>query len=463
MNRYLVLGLAVVVVFGGAIVWGANDTFDTADDLGTLGEHGTLRAEDYSISPPSDVDFVKFYVSCRMEVTIETMGVGDADTVIELYDSSYDLIGEDDDSGSGYYSLIQMTLDPGLYYVKVFEYGQDDEISNYDIVISGGACLGSEPVTTGTGAVVAWIPYSDRDEEWAHMREVLNRAGIRFAEITATDRDSLERALAGAGCLIIPEQEEAEEDELEDLGYACRWVLRDFLDMGGLIVGLSYARGADDILRGARIVDFDDAENITNETVYVADPADPLVRGVDSSFTGRDGATDFVGVDSRAHVVVEDADGDPVVFWEEVEEGRLIMIGFDFYEYNDAMATILVNAVAGTVPCPTCTSCPVTIQALGSVPGRISITATMEPGDLDFWSFTVSSSTYVSIETITDGDTVIYLYDENWNFLAADDDSGSGTGSLIEEYLDRGTYYVLVLDFGTPESYDYRYRLEIEG
>lgn len=457
ISIYLVV---ILVIACGllSVVGAANNRFETADDMGTLTEGGTLRADDYDIVPPNDVDFLKFQVPCRMMVTIETTGPSGGDTVIELYDASRTLIERDDDGGAGYYSKIQRELPAGLYYVKVFEYGQNDEIYNYDVVITGGTC-----VDTRRGDIVAWIPYSDRDQEWAHTREALNRAGLgTIITVTSTDRSSLERALAGASYLLIPEQEEADEDELEDLGYEVRWVLRDFLAEGGTIVAMTFARGGDDILRGARIVDVYDAENITDETVYVSSPRDPLVRGISRSFTARDGSTDFSGVGAEAQVVVEDAEGDPVVFWQQVNEGLIIMIGFDFYEYNDAMAVVLANALGGGPP----QECPgaVTVSSLGSIPGRLSASATMAPGDLDFWFFQVTRRTYVRIETIiSEGDTVIYLYDQDWELIEADDDGGTNMGSRIDRSLDPGTYCVLVLDFGTPEEYTYRYTIEIEG
>ena len=452
------VSIIMLILYGFLpVVGAANEDFDIADDLGTLTEGGTLRANDYDIVPPTDVDTLKFQVACRMMVTIETSGPSGGDTVIELYDSSYTLIERDDDGGVGYYSKIQRELPAGLYYVKVFEYGQNDEIYNYDVVITGGTC-----VDDTRERIVAWIPYSDQDQEWAHTREALNRAGLGTITVTSTDRSSLERALAGASCLLIPEQEEADEDELEDLGYEVRWVLRDFLAEGGTIVAMTFARGGDDILRGARIVDVYDAENITDETVYVSSPSDPLVRGISRSFTARDGSTDFSGVSPEAQVVVEDAEGDPVVFWQQIDQGLIIMIGFDFYEYNDAMAVVLANALGGGSP----QECPgaVTVSSLGSIPGRLSASTTMAPGDLDFWFFQVTRRTYVRIETIiSEGDTVIYLYDQDWELIEADDDGGTNMGSRIDRSLAPGTYYVLVLDFGTPEEYSYTYTIEIEG
>ena len=132
----------LLMVVGAAVAVGfvlGNDTFDTADYLGELScGGGRLTANDYDIDPIGDVDFVKFYVPCSMTVTIETTGPSGGDTVIRLYDQYRNLIEEDDDDGTGYYSYISRTLSEGYYYVRVHEYGSDDTLYDYDIIIRGG-------------------------------------------------------------------------------------------------------------------------------------------------------------------------------------------------------------------------------------------------------------------------------------------------------------------------------------
>lgn len=83
-----------------------------------------------SIYPAGDVDWAQFTISQRSIVVVETSGPS-GDTVLELYDSSLRKIAEDDDSGSGYFSRINVTLDPGMYYIKVYEYGNNDPIQEY--------------------------------------------------------------------------------------------------------------------------------------------------------------------------------------------------------------------------------------------------------------------------------------------------------------------------------------------
>ena len=70
-------------------------------------------------------------------VFIELMS-DDFDSYLELYrgdsGAEYDLIGEDDDSGSGYNSRIERRLTAGRYYVVATSLGQE-EGGSYELVV----------------------------------------------------------------------------------------------------------------------------------------------------------------------------------------------------------------------------------------------------------------------------------------------------------------------------------------
>lgn len=191
--------------------------------------------------------------------------------------------------------------------------------------------------------ILAWIPFVRMTPEYDNVVEVL---GGRPAETSTTDPAELEALLADRTVLLIPEQYEAEEATLEDLGLAAARVLADFLARGGRIVGMTYSKGADDILRGAGLWDVVDGYDVTGAALAVAVSGHPLVEGVDARFDGADGSTDFSGLPDSAVVLVWDTfDKAPVVFTWETGGGAIIMLGFDLYAYEDATARIVRNAV----------------------------------------------------------------------------------------------------------------------
>ncbi len=85
----------------------------------------------HSIRPATDIDWAKFILTANSGILIETAG-DSSDTRMWLYDANLAEIEYDDDGGVGFFSLIYRScLGPGTYYVKVDEYGNDAEISNY--------------------------------------------------------------------------------------------------------------------------------------------------------------------------------------------------------------------------------------------------------------------------------------------------------------------------------------------
>lgn len=197
-------------------------------------------------------------------------------------------------------------------------------------------------------AVLSWIPYVRMTPEYDNIVTIL---GFRPDETQTLDPAELATLLVDYSVLVIPEQQQTDEGMLENLGQATAAVLSDFLARGGRIVGMTFAKGADDILRGAGLWTVSDDYNVTGATLGVAAPGDSLARGVPAEYEGSDGSTDFQGLPEDATVVVWDTyDEAPVVFRWETLGGTIVMLGFDAYAYTCATATLLCNAVGVPVP-----------------------------------------------------------------------------------------------------------------
>ncbi|MDR1971230.1 MAG: PPC domain-containing protein [Treponema sp.] len=93
-----------------------DDDFSSAKDI-TLGE-----GQRHTFSSGDDVDWVKFQVTQSGRYTITAVGInnrsGGLDTYIELYDSSRNLIDENDDGGDHLDAKLTLTLAPGTYYLS---------------------------------------------------------------------------------------------------------------------------------------------------------------------------------------------------------------------------------------------------------------------------------------------------------------------------------------------------------
>lgn len=120
---------------GGGDAFEPDDSFVQAKTLAP----GTSQAR--SIVPATDQDFVAFTLSFQAEVILETSGaIGD--TRMWLYNASQVELAFDDDDGAGLFSRIERSsanggpLPAGTYYVKIDEYGNNDELAAYNLSLS---------------------------------------------------------------------------------------------------------------------------------------------------------------------------------------------------------------------------------------------------------------------------------------------------------------------------------------
>ena len=86
--------------------------------LSSTGQQRTFHSAD-------DQDWVRLAVTQAGNYSITARGISDTalDTYLELYDSRSSLVGSDDDGGFGLDSNLQLYLNPGTYYIKVYQLG----------------------------------------------------------------------------------------------------------------------------------------------------------------------------------------------------------------------------------------------------------------------------------------------------------------------------------------------------
>lgn len=109
--------------------------------------------QNHSIVPADDIDWVRFSLSTETGITIGTSGVS-GDTRMWLYDSELNEIAFNDDDGQSSFSKITRSCDynplpAGIYYVKVDEYQNNNEIPNYTISLVEEICIGDETKPSG--------------------------------------------------------------------------------------------------------------------------------------------------------------------------------------------------------------------------------------------------------------------------------------------------------------------------
>jgi hypothetical protein len=110
-----------------------DNTSGTAFNLGSSSTTATGR----SISPGVDVDWFRFSLSTPQAIVLETLGNGNDDTVLTLYNSSLGFVAEDDDSGTNFFSRIQLgVLAAGTWYVTVESYNNESVVDGYSLTLT---------------------------------------------------------------------------------------------------------------------------------------------------------------------------------------------------------------------------------------------------------------------------------------------------------------------------------------
>ncbi|MCX6094792.1 MAG: pre-peptidase C-terminal domain-containing protein [Candidatus Bipolaricaulota bacterium] len=100
-------------------------------------------------------------------------------------------------------------------------------------------------------------------------------------------------------------------------------------------------------------------------------------------------------------------------------------------------------------------------DGLGAVPGSSCRSGAVLPaGDVDMYWFEVREQANVVIETRTDGDTLLSLYDSAGKLLAEDDDGGDGRASRLEGSIEVGTYVLVVYAYGANVVRSYEVWIE---
>lgn len=137
-----------LVTIGGSATC-SSDVYEPDDSDVTASTLAPNSSQTHSICPVGDEDWMQFTVTQDSNVMLETSGTS-GDTRMWLYNSSVIQLEYDDDGSAGLFSLIDRecgvnSLPAGTYYVKIDEYGDNHEISSYDIGLTVISCTPQPP------------------------------------------------------------------------------------------------------------------------------------------------------------------------------------------------------------------------------------------------------------------------------------------------------------------------------
>lgn len=114
----------------------------------------------------ADEDWATFTLTCESDIDLQTNGLT-GDTTMSLFDSTGTLVEFDDDDGVGLFSRIQrQNVLPGVYFVEIQEFAQNNAIMNYSLSLAAtqtGTCLLCDGLAVTVDIGAGDLPTSGND------------------------------------------------------------------------------------------------------------------------------------------------------------------------------------------------------------------------------------------------------------------------------------------------------------
>ncbi|MCG8699942.1 MAG: choice-of-anchor D domain-containing protein, partial [Bacteroidales bacterium] len=197
---------------------------------------------------------------------------------------------------------------------------------------------------TGKTKILAWIAYADLKTEYPNTLNALSQYYTDYSITTSETEiaDSLKQQLKGMDILLLPEQENPAAGQLQTIGVNFKKVLTEFVERGGYVISCGgmynqeFLNGSD--LTGLNFV------TTSGGILTVIDSLHPICNGISAHPASQNATFGYKGYDATLNSLVE-LNGNIVVAEKSIKQGGLIMVGYDYFNYDDDAAKLIANAV----------------------------------------------------------------------------------------------------------------------
>ena len=201
----------------------------------------------------------------------------------------------------------------------------------------------------GGRQILAWIKYTDTTREYPNTLDALSKyfKDYTITESKTSDPAVLAAELEGKDVFLMPEPDKTDTVTLKSVGSAFSEVLNEFVNMGGVVIVLAECKGWQGFLSASGLLD----EVVNNyyashEDLTVLLQNHPLAQGLSSStIKAEDSTSTYTISNPDAQIIVVGPDNKAAIACRQLGVGYVILIGYDYYDYNDDAARILANAV----------------------------------------------------------------------------------------------------------------------
>ncbi len=194
--------------------------------------------------------------------------------------------------------------------------------------------------------ILAWVTYTDMSEEYVNTLNAISQYFTDYTITTTTETDPaiLSSELVDKNVFLIPEQESGSQSIFSNLGINWESILTDFVSTGGKIILCGSGEGAHEILNSSNLMNLNYQGFINSGIMSVLDQTHFITSGLPETIPVQNATILYNIPDPEALKLVE-YNGAYSVAIKDIQAGAVILIGYDFYDYDDNAAMIISNAV----------------------------------------------------------------------------------------------------------------------
>ncbi|MCK4979563.1 MAG: choice-of-anchor D domain-containing protein, partial [Candidatus Delongbacteria bacterium] len=252
------------------------------------------------------------------------------------------------------------------WYIDIFEvgakaktvslYDQYKHLVNYEVSSdkynSGKAKVAPIPLSKieelkGDIQILAWTTYADMAREYPNTINAISQYFTDFTISTSTSTDPtvLNTELSDKDVLLIPEQEGGSESIFTALGSSWTTTLTNFVNNGGTIIlcGSYISSPSHEILNTSGLMTMSYYDYSSSSTMAV-DTTHFITSGVPASITAQN-LTVLYDITDPSTIDLVTISGYTTIAAKEMGRGHIVVLGYDFYDYDDNAAKLISNAV----------------------------------------------------------------------------------------------------------------------
>ncbi|MGQ9588656.1 MAG: C25 family cysteine peptidase [Planctomycetota bacterium] len=213
--------------------------------------------------------------------------------------------------------------------------------------------------------VLVWIPYIGPDEEQVlGIQQAVARFGrdVEIVFSVANAPATLAAELSGKDALVVVRQKDAGSVDLAPLAAAIAPILESFVARGGAVAFSHQVPASEILLRSTGLIEFRSLGEGTT-VCEVLRPEHPVMAGVLPNFAGPFRTAWYEASGALVERLAGRGEGGTIVAVRPYGFGRVALLGFDYYAFNESTGRILANAVEIVLP-------PAGIRILEPEPGK---------------------------------------------------------------------------------------------